>query len=155
ALSNLATTTLDEPVRRAICQSLTLLLDAYPDEMEQMLPSALGYCLQSLGDPGLSEAVRLEACEFWHSLAERDQAVSQVGTPGVLRQLIPVLLQAVRYSDDDPALLDNDEERDDAAVPDAPSSIRPRRHRAAAHEEDYDVVNDGEDDPSSDSDDND
>ena len=121
-----------ESVRQAICQSLSLLLDAYPDEMTGILPGVLGFALESLGREDLSMGVRLEACEFWHSLAERDQAV-EIWSPSVLQQLLPVLLRAIRYSDDDPALLENDDGYEDASRPDAASSIRPRHHRAASH----------------------
>src|SRR5690606_3048965 len=48
-----------------------------------------------------------------------------------LNRVIPVLLQGMVYSDEDLAILDNDDE--DASVPDRIEDMKPRFHQAKTH----------------------
>lgn len=114
-------------MRRAICQSLNLLLNGYPEEMQQVVPGVLDYMFENMRQRE-DESVSIEACEFWLSLVERDSAVDVV-LP-VLPKLLQILLQNMVYSDDDPDLDANDQE---AHVPDNASSIKPRHHRSVLH----------------------
>lgn len=121
-------------MKRVICQSLNLLMDAYPDEMQPVLPSVLDYMLRmtALHRPDErdedKEALALEACEFWLSLAERDSAVEHV-TP-ILPQLLPVLMFNTIYADDDPDLLDSMSSEDNATRSEA---FKPRHATLSFH----------------------
>lgn len=101
-------------MKRAICQSLNLLMEVYPEEMRLALPSVLEYMLQMIslhrpdGGDDEEEAVALEAGEFWLSLAERDSAPELI-TP-ILPRLLPILIFNTIYVEDDPELLESTKE---------------------------------------------
>lgn len=106
--------------------------------------------------------VALDACEFWLTLAEQP-ICKEVLTPH-LQRLIPILMQKMKYSDLDIALLKGDVE-DDEMIPDREEDIKPRFYRSKTHsqhrmESDGDIQpnggvsgTDGDDDESDDDDD--
>uniref|UniRef100_A0A6Q2WPU4 Importin N-terminal domain-containing protein n=1 Tax=Esox lucius TaxID=8010 RepID=A0A6Q2WPU4_ESOLU len=114
------------------------------------------YMLQRTQDP--DENVSLEACEFWLTLAE--QPICKEVLSGHLVQLIPILVNGMKYSEIDIILLKGDVEEDEA-VPDSEQDIKPRFHKSRTvtlqHEggegeegEDIDEDDDDDDDTLSD-----
>uniref|UniRef100_A0A8B9H7Z7 Transportin-1 n=1 Tax=Astyanax mexicanus TaxID=7994 RepID=A0A8B9H7Z7_ASTMX len=83
------------------------------------------YMLQRTQDP--DENVALEACEFWLTLAE--QPICKEVLSGHLVQLIPILVNGMKYSEIDIILLKGDVEEDEA-VPDSEQDIKPRFHKS-------------------------
>ncbi|TRY86190.1 hypothetical protein DNTS_030231 [Danionella cerebrum] len=73
------------------------------------------------------ENVALEACEFWLTLAE--QPICKEALSGHLVQLIPILVNGMKYSEIDIILLKGDVEEDDN-VPDSEQDIKPRFHKS-------------------------
>ena len=106
-------------VRCNVVQALVQVFEIDPERMSRWLPNLIDYMLQSTADA--DEQVAQEACEFWLSLAEEEGALAILAPK--LNQLIPLLLQHMRYSDHDVFLLRGDE--DDADVADLPQDIRP------------------------------
>ena len=93
------------------------------------------------------EKVALEACEFWMALAEQCDCV-RILRP-FLGDLIPVLINGMKYSDNDIMALRGDE--DDESVPDSEQDIRPRHVRSKMHGGgDMGDESDDEEDPMSD-----
>uniref|UniRef100_A0AAZ3S8M6 Transportin-1 n=1 Tax=Oncorhynchus tshawytscha TaxID=74940 RepID=A0AAZ3S8M6_ONCTS len=84
------------------------------------------YMLQRTQDP--DENVSLEACEFWLTLAE--QPVCKEALSGHLVQLIPILVNGMKYSEIDIILLKGDVEEEDDTVPDSEQDIKPRFHKS-------------------------
>lgn len=74
--------------------------------------------------------VALDACEFWLTLAEQP-ICKEVLTPHLSR-LIPILMQKMKYSELDIALLKGDVEEDEM-IPDKEEDIRPRFYRSKTH----------------------
>lgn len=74
--------------------------------------------------------VALDACEFWLTLAE--QPICKEVLAPHLPRLIPILMQTMKYSDLDIALLKGDIEEDEM-VPDREEDIRPRFHSSKIH----------------------
>lgn len=117
----------DEEVQKQLCRSLTLLLDTHMDKMMPHLPNVIEYIIKKTQDQ--NEAIALEACEFWLSIAENNEICRSMVLPH-LDKLIPVLLGSMRYSETDPALKAND---DDMNVPDREEDIKPRFHKSKSH----------------------
>ena len=92
----------------------------------------------------------MEACEFWQTFCEVPQAKSIM--PPFLPRIIPVLLKAMVYSEEDIAILDTPEVNDN--VPDRPEDIRPRVHhpRQQAYHQSSKQAEDEEDNDENDED---
>lgn len=118
-------------MRLAICQSLNMLLEAYPEELQPILPSIFDYMLTMLRPAPDAvegeEAVALEACEFWLSVAERDSTLDLLSPR--LSSLVPILMERIVYSDDDPDLELNNDHREQGSLTN--NDIRPRHHDAS------------------------
>ncbi|CAJ0587206.1 unnamed protein product, partial [Mesorhabditis spiculigera] len=117
----------EEEVQKQLCRSLTLLLDAHIDKMETNLPNVVTYIIVKTQDA--NEAVALEACEFWLALAENTDVCREVLAP-YLKDIIPVLIKCMRYSENDIHILKGYDDTEDAMVPDRAEDIKPRFHRA-------------------------
>lgn len=111
-------------LRKVICQSLGLLMDAYPDELRPSMPAVLDYML-AMVQQRHDQAVALEACEFWLALAERDSSADLI-VP-LLPKLLPALVENVPYADDDAEVLEAEEEIGKEGVFES-SEVRPRHH---------------------------
>ena len=97
--------------------------------------------------------VALDACEFWLTLAEQP-ICKEVLTPHLSR-LIPILMQKMKYSELDIALLKGDVEEDEM-IPDKEEDIKPRFYRSKTHAQprmDESENNDEDEDESDDDDD--
>ncbi|CAJ0950774.1 unnamed protein product, partial [Mesorhabditis belari] len=140
----------EEEVQKQLCRSLTLLLDAHVEKMAPNLPNVVTYIIVKTQDP--NEAIALEACEFWLALAENGEICKEVLAP-YLDQLVPVLVQCMRYSESDIHLLKGYDDAEDSMVPDRAEDIRPRFHRSKTQGYSHDGTGDGNDDD--DDDDND
>ncbi|TSK18058.1 Transportin-2 [Bagarius yarrelli] len=121
----------DSDVRKNVCRALVMLLERTQDP---------------------DENVALEACEFWLTLAE--QPICKEALSGHLVQLIPILVNGMKYSEIDIILLKGDVEEDDT-IPDSEQDIKPRFHKSRTvtlqHEggegqEDEDIDEDEDDD---------
>nr|XP_029501530.1 transportin-1-like [Oncorhynchus nerka] len=138
----------EEPeVRKNVCRALVMLLEVRMDRLLPHMHNIIEYMLQRTQDQ--DENVALEACEFWLTLAE--QPVCKDVLCNHLLQLIPVLVNGMKYSEIDIILLKGDvDEDDDEAIPDNEQDIRPRFHRsrtvAQQHEGDRDGIEDDDDD---------
>ncbi|KAI3642052.1 hypothetical protein MP228_011607 [Amoeboaphelidium protococcarum] len=126
ALSARAQDTAGE-VRRLVCQAFVMLLDNKADILLPQMNSIAEFMLYAMKDQ--EESVSLEACEFWLRFAEMDNL--QTAMQGYLPTLLPQLLKGMVYSEDDLAILDQDE--DDQNVPDRAEDIKPRHHKAKTH----------------------
>ncbi|KAK6312270.1 hypothetical protein J4Q44_G00179340, partial [Coregonus suidteri] len=146
----------DSEVRKNVCRALVMLLEVRIDRLIPHMHSIIQYMLQRTQDP--DENVSLEACEFWLTLAE--QPICKEVLSGHLVQLIPILVNGMKYSEIDIILLKGDVEEDEA-VPDSEQDIKPRFHKSRTvtlqHEggegeegEDIDQDDDDDDDTLSD-----
>ncbi|KAG7281927.1 hypothetical protein CRUP_002985 [Coryphaenoides rupestris] len=146
----------DSEVRKNVCRALVMLLEVRIDRLIPHMHSIIQYMLQRTQDP--DENVALEACEFWLTLAE--QPICKEALSGHLVQLIPILVNGMKYSEIDIILLKGDVEEDEA-VPDSEQDIKPRFHKSRTvtlqHEgvegeegEDIDDEDDDDDDTLSD-----
>uniref|UniRef100_UPI00358F60DF transportin-1 isoform X2 n=1 Tax=Myxine glutinosa TaxID=7769 RepID=UPI00358F60DF len=116
----------EEPdVRKNVCRALVMLLEVRMDRLLPHMHAIVQYMLQRTRDA--DENVALEACEFWLTLAE--QPVCKELLSGHLAQLVPVLVNGMKYSEIDIILLKGDVEEDES-VPDTEQDIRPRFHRS-------------------------
>uniref|UniRef100_H3CCA7 Transportin-1 n=1 Tax=Tetraodon nigroviridis TaxID=99883 RepID=H3CCA7_TETNG len=115
----------DSEVRKNVCRALVMLLEVRIDRLIPHMHSIIQYMLQRTQDP--DENVALEACEFWLTLAE--QPVCKEMLSGHLMQLVPVLVNGMKYSEIDIILLKGDVEEDEA-VPDSDQDIKPRFHKS-------------------------
>ncbi|KAG5832586.1 hypothetical protein ANANG_G00292690 [Anguilla anguilla] len=115
----------DSEVRKNVCRALVMLLEVRIDRLIPHMHSIIQYMLQRTQDP--DENVALEACEFWLTLAE--QPICKDVLAGHLVQLIPILVNGMKYSEIDIILLKGDVEEDEA-VPDSEQDIKPRFHKS-------------------------
>uniref|UniRef100_A0AAZ3PQE6 Transportin-1 n=1 Tax=Oncorhynchus tshawytscha TaxID=74940 RepID=A0AAZ3PQE6_ONCTS len=116
----------DCEVRKNVCRALVMLLEVRIDRLIPHMHSIIQYMLQRTQDP--DENVSLEACEFWLTLAE--QPVCKEALSGHLVQLIPILVNGMKYSEIDIILLKGDVEEEDDTVPDSEQDIKPRFHKS-------------------------
>ncbi|XP_075937897.1 transportin-1 isoform X1 [Anarhichas minor] len=133
----------EEPeVRKNVCRALVMLLEVRLDRLLPHMHNIVEYMLLRTQDQ--DENVALEACEFWLTLAE--QPVCKEVLCGHLSQLIPVLVNGMKYSEIDIILLKGDTEEDEA-IPDNEQDIRPRFHRSrtVAQQHEGDGIEDDED----------
>ncbi|KAG7268197.1 hypothetical protein CRUP_029812, partial [Coryphaenoides rupestris] len=100
----------DSEVRKNVCRALVMLLEVRVDRLIPHMFSIIQYMLQRTQDP--DENVALEACEFWLTLAE--QPICKDVLSGHLVQLIPILVNGMKYSEIDIILLKGDVEEDEA-----------------------------------------
>ncbi|KAJ8345845.1 hypothetical protein SKAU_G00300380 [Synaphobranchus kaupii] len=100
----------DSEVRKNVCRALVMLLEVRIDRLIPHMHSIIQYMLQRTQDP--DENVALEACEFWLTLAE--QPICKEVLAGHLVQLIPILVNGMKYSEIDIILLKGDVEEDEA-----------------------------------------
>lgn len=105
-----------------------MLLEVRIDRLLPYMHNITEYMLLRTQD--LDEAVALEACEFWLSLAE--QQICREALMPYLTRLVPILVRGMRYSELDIMLLKADVEEDEM-VPDREEDIRPRFHKSKAH----------------------
>ncbi|KAG5279084.1 hypothetical protein AALO_G00105900 [Alosa alosa] len=91
----------DSEVRKNVCRALVMLLEVRIDRLIPHMHSIIQYMLQRTQDP--DENVALEACEFWLTLAE--QPICKEALSGHLVQLIPILVNGMKYSEIDIILL--------------------------------------------------
>ncbi|XP_034448323.1 transportin-2-like isoform X8 [Hippoglossus hippoglossus] len=140
----------DSEVRKNVCRALVMLLEVRIDRLIPHMHSIIQYMLQRTQDP--DENVALEACEFWLTLAE--QPICKEMLSGHLVQLIPILVNGMKYSEIDIILLKGDVEEDEA-VPDSDQDIKPRfhksrtvtlQHEGGEGEEGEDIEDDDDDD---------
>ncbi|KAI9019805.1 Transportin-PC [Hyaloraphidium curvatum] len=115
------------PVRKQVCQALVMLLEVRPDQLLPSLDSVVSFMLYCTQDE--DESVALEACEFWLAFAEQDELRDHLEPH--IKNVIPVLLKGMVYTDDDVAILVGADE--DADVPDQDKDIKPRHHKAKTH----------------------
>eukprot|EP00123_Amoebidium_parasiticum_P014138 comp22354_c0_seq1/m.33276 comp22354_c0_seq1/g.33276 ORF comp22354_c0_seq1/g.33276 comp22354_c0_seq1/m.33276 type:complete len:901 (-) comp22354_c0_seq1:815-3517(-) len=111
----------DTGVRKNVCQALVKLLEVRIDLLMPQMNNVIEYMLMSTQDA--DDNVALESCEFW--LAFADQETARPCLEPYLGRLIPVLVNGMRYSEEDIILLKGDVE-DDEMVPDREEDIAPR-----------------------------
>ncbi|KAJ8283450.1 hypothetical protein COCON_G00023000 [Conger conger] len=102
----------DSEVRKNVCRALVMLLEVRIDRLIPHMHSIIQYMLQRTQDP--DENVALEACEFWLTLAE--QPICKEALSGHLVQLIPILVNGMKYSEIDIILLKGDVEEDETVT---------------------------------------
>ena len=112
-------------VRKNVCRALVMLLETRMDRLIPHIHNIIEYMLMRTQDS--DEAIALEACEFWLSLAE--QPICKETLTNHLSRLVPILMQRMRYSEVDIILLKGDVEEDDM-IPDREEDIKPIFHRA-------------------------
>jgi len=132
-------------VRRYVCRGLVMIQEFNIEQLEPSMNDLVRYMLKQTQDQ--DEKVALEACEFWMALAEQQDCVRILGP--FLKDLIPVLINGMKYSENDIMALKGDE--DDEHVPDSDQDIRPRHAKSKMHGGgDMGDESDDDDDPMSD-----
>ena len=91
----------DSEVRKNVCRALVMLLEVRMDRLIPHINQIVEYMLLRTQDT--DDAVALEACEFWLSLAEQPICKEVLGP--YLDRLIPVLVRGMKYSELDIILL--------------------------------------------------
>lgn len=140
----------DTEVRKQVCRALVMLLEVRMDRLLPEIHHIIEFMLVRTRDP--DEAVALEACEFWLSLAEQPICKDVLGKH--LNHLIPVLMSRMKYSEIDIVLLKGDVEEDEM-IPDKEEDIRPQFHRPRTHTQKHTSESGMTDDNDNDSDDDD
>lgn len=118
----------DLDVRKNVCRALVMLLEVRAADLLPHMHYIIEYMLIHTQDS--NESVAIEACEFWLTLAEQIGICKGTLTP-FLGRLVPTLLNGMKYSPSDIALLKSDIE--DENVPDKISEIRPWIPRGRTH----------------------
>lgn len=151
-------------VRRNICTSFAVILEARPDMIVPHVDGVVNYCLHLMQDT--HEEVALEACEFLLALStspatETNKQVFQPKLPAIL----PVLLQKMVYSEEEIFYMQMIDQSDNAEVADRDEDVKPQAAKSkAAHssslrkqkkEEDLDSDYEDEDEDEDDDDDDD
>ena len=128
-------------LQKRVLECLSSLTISYPYEMMQVMPSVMDFMLRILethGDPldysRFEENLALDACDFWMTLVEQDSLLYEGYAEqitelvrGYLPRLLPALLKAMTYAEDDLELQDNCE--GNVMQPDEVSSLLPRHYR--------------------------
>ena len=138
-------------VRKWVCRSINTLLDRHTQYIAPQLPSICQFMLQSTMRPAEqnddTEAVAMEACEFWLVFATLDEAnltsAMMDTVEQLLPQLIPILLNNMVYSADEKIELEarNEQDLEEAQ----PQNMKPVFHRTK-HKHDGGGGSDDEDD---------
>ncbi|GAU89346.1 hypothetical protein RvY_01903 [Ramazzottius varieornatus] len=118
----------DADVKKQVLRAIVTLLEVQPDILYRDLTNIIGFMLMRTQDG--DEQVALEACEFWLSVA--DNQVGQQTLQPHLAQLVPLLLERMKYSAMDIAMLRTEDEEDEMK-PDRPEDIKPRFHKSKTH----------------------
>eukprot|EP01062_Namystynia_karyoxenos_P065519 TRINITY_DN5915_c3_g1_i1.p1 TRINITY_DN5915_c3_g1~~TRINITY_DN5915_c3_g1_i1.p1 ORF type:complete len:949 (+),score=354.75 TRINITY_DN5915_c3_g1_i1:80-2926(+) len=132
-------------VRQAVLSMFKALLLRYYHDLQDI--GALGSMLQHVFAAAAEqqkghEDVALTACEFWGVLAQNEEAARELAaTPGMLPQLIELLLSRMVYSEMELAMLADDETRDDLLV-----NVQRRGRRRRRPREERDGEGEEEDD---------
>lgn len=116
----------DLEVRRNVCKSLVMLLEARIEALHPHMRAIILYMILRTQDE--DETVALEACEFWLVLA--DQPICYEALRDHINTLVPVLVRCMKYSELDIILLRGDAPDEDSDVPDRVEDIRPRFHKS-------------------------
>eukprot|EP00698_Gefionella_okellyi_P022922 TRINITY_DN768_c0_g1_i3.p1 TRINITY_DN768_c0_g1~~TRINITY_DN768_c0_g1_i3.p1 ORF type:complete len:770 (+),score=173.96 TRINITY_DN768_c0_g1_i3:391-2700(+) len=130
-------------IRKRVCSALVMLADVRMEHLMPMIASVVEYLLIATQDE--DDGVALEACEFWQTICTSDVAKELL--TAYLPRVVPVLLNAMVYSDMEIAVLDTPEV--DEHVPDRQSDIAPRFHHSHVkqyHEQQSDSSDEEEDD---------
>ncbi|MBW0480886.1 hypothetical protein O181_020601 [Austropuccinia psidii MF-1] len=114
-------------VRKNVCSALVSLLSSNPDILIPNLSQTVDFMLYSTQES--DESVALEACEFWLAFGEDIRLKNYLAN--YLEKIVPVLLKGMIYSQEDLAILDNDD--DNEAVPDRDQDIKPRFYGSKDH----------------------
>lgn len=135
-------------VRRQVCQAFVSLLESHIGRLIPKMSDVIQFMLMCTADP--DSEVALKACEFWPSYCT-NQISDKSLLSAVLKDLIPLLLRCLIYTDEDVVTLGGEEDVDDHAVPDNVQDIRPQHHFSKKQEygsrdEDAADDEDGEDD---------
>ena len=112
-------------VRRQVCIAFSALVERRLENVLDVLEDIIQYMLVHTAQDE-DEKLALEACEFWCTIVYTPVCKQVLGK--YLPRLIPVLLQAMEYSDFDMDLLHCAE--NDEMVPDKASEIRPQFNHA-------------------------
>lgn len=109
-------------VRKLVCQAFNALLASWSDKLLPSMKNIIDFMLYSTQDA--DDGVALQAAEFWLTFVEEPDLPEHLRP--YLENVLPVLLKGMVYSDDDPVVIDTED--DDASKPDQDSDIKPRHH---------------------------
>lgn len=110
----------DKSVHRNVCAAFIVILENRPDQLIPHLEGVIQYVIHSITSDADDE-VKLEACEFLFTLAGCMDIPTYIIEPH-LKLIIPVILQAMVYSEEEIFMLDTS---DDADQDDRDEDIRP------------------------------
>lgn len=151
-LFHLANDTSYKTIKRQVCKSINAVYETRPEALAPYLDDVIHFMKVSSGDE--DQDVALEACEFW--LAITDNSHGREVLAKHLGDLIPFLLQKMRYSEDE--ILDLALELgDDCLEPDKDDDIKPlfaRSKGGIASGDSNSEANDDDDDDYDDDDSN-
>jgi hypothetical protein len=121
-LSAIASSTSHPAIIEAVIRAFILLL-ATPQYLSQALPNICQFVLYYTTHS--EESVAMTACDFWGALASTEGA--QELLVSMLPQVVPLLLQSMRFSDME-LQFEGGIEIDDSAVPDAADTLNPQSY---------------------------
>lgn len=124
-------------VRKQVCTAMVALLANRANKLLPEITGVVDYVLHCTMDE--DQELALEACEFWLSFSE-DPELHQHLLP-FLPRVGPVLLDCTKYDDDELFALGayDDENDNDAAVPDKAQDIKPRAFGGKTHTQQKDT----------------
>eukprot|EP00993_Chasmostoma_nieuportense_P000054 NODE_104_length_3154_cov_167.802775_g97_i0.p1 GENE.NODE_104_length_3154_cov_167.802775_g97_i0~~NODE_104_length_3154_cov_167.802775_g97_i0.p1 ORF type:complete len:897 (-),score=211.37 NODE_104_length_3154_cov_167.802775_g97_i0:408-3098(-) len=112
-------------IRKDVCRAFVCLLETY-HRLKPFIKDVITYMMAQT--QAEDEALALEACEFWSSIAEMEVAVADIKP--YIPQLLPILLKGMIYSEFDRSVLGGDD--DDCGIADKEDAIHPHLINKAA-----------------------
>ncbi|OMH86037.1 Transportin-1 [Zancudomyces culisetae] len=110
-------------VRRNVCKAIVAVVEQDRSLLLRELDAVIEYMIGCTASDDLGLA--MEACEFWMALCEGSDDKDKIYNDKLrnhLPQLVPVLLKGSRYSEDDLAVLDSDDNEND-------NNVKPQFHK--------------------------
>ena len=120
----------DAGVRRGVCQAICGIAEIKMDSVIPHLQQVAQFMLRATQDA--NEDVALQACEFWSILCDVEAQDAPHVFPcleAMLPQLVPVLLNGMKYSQDEIEVLEIEEQEQNESVPDRPEEMAPIFHK--------------------------
>jgi transportin-1 len=120
----------DAGVRKGVCQAIVGVVEIKPDAVLPHIQSVAEFMLRATQDA--EEDVALQACEFWSVLCDVEPQDAPHVYPcleAILPQLIPVLLNGMKYSQEDIEVFEIEEQEQHETVADRAESIKPIFHK--------------------------
>jgi transportin-1 len=120
----------DAGVRRGVCQAIVGVVEIKPDAVLPHIQQVSEFMLRATQDA--DEDVALQATEFWSVLCDVEPDDAPHIYPcleALLPQLIPILMNGMKYSQEDIEVFEIEEQEQHESVVDRAESIKPIFHK--------------------------